>query len=119
MPKYPPKLTIGPQDQQTIYELVPDQVLIKVKENTDEKDLSAFLNASSFESAVPEHVERTRHTLEPAGFRWVTNIPSDDVGFENAQVALEQDYWRLRQVETRYRRLFDMVGDGVLVLDAA
>ena len=37
----------------------------------------------------------------------------------NAQVALEQDYWRLRQVETRYRRLFDMVGDGVLVLDAA
>ncbi len=36
----------------------------------------------------------------------------------NAQQALEQDYWRLRQVETRYRRLFDMVGDAVLVLDA-
>lgn len=36
----------------------------------------------------------------------------------NAQQALEQDYWRLRQVETRYRRLFDMVGDGVVVLDA-
>jgi transcriptional regulator PpsR len=35
----------------------------------------------------------------------------------NAQQALEQDYWRLRQVETRYRRLFDMVGDGVLILD--
>ncbi|MEO1079587.1 MAG: transcriptional regulator PpsR [Pseudomonadota bacterium] len=36
----------------------------------------------------------------------------------NAQQALEQDYWRLRNVETRYRRLFDMVADGVLVLDA-
>ncbi|WOJ93514.1 transcriptional regulator PpsR [Congregibacter variabilis] len=36
----------------------------------------------------------------------------------NAQQALEQDYWRLRQVETRYRRLFDMVTDAVLVLDA-
>jgi len=36
----------------------------------------------------------------------------------NAQQALEQDYWRLRQLETRYRRLFDMVGDGVLILDA-
>ncbi|WP_439106986.1 transcriptional regulator PpsR [Congregibacter sp.] len=36
----------------------------------------------------------------------------------NAQQALEQDYWRLRQVETRYRRLFDMVNDAVLVLDA-
>jgi transcriptional regulator PpsR len=35
----------------------------------------------------------------------------------NAQQALEQDYWRLRQDETRYRRLFDMVGDGVLILD--
>jgi len=36
----------------------------------------------------------------------------------NAQQALEQDYWRLRNVETRYRRLFDMVGDAVLVVDA-
>lgn len=36
----------------------------------------------------------------------------------NAQQALEQDYWRLRTVETRYRRLFDMVGDSILVLDA-
>nr|WP_271561927.1 transcriptional regulator PpsR [Congregibacter sp.] len=36
----------------------------------------------------------------------------------NAQQALEQDYWRLRQVETRYRRLFDMVTDAMLVLDA-
>jgi len=36
----------------------------------------------------------------------------------NAQQALEQDYWRLRQLETRYRRLFDMVGDAVLILDA-
>lgn len=36
----------------------------------------------------------------------------------NAQQALEQDYWRLRQVETRYRRIFDMVGDAVLVVDA-
>ena len=36
----------------------------------------------------------------------------------NAQQALEQDYWRLRQLETRYRRLFDMVGDAVLIVDA-
>jgi transcriptional regulator PpsR len=37
----------------------------------------------------------------------------------NAQQALEQDYWRLRQVETRYRKLFDMVDDAVLVIDEA
>ncbi len=37
----------------------------------------------------------------------------------NAQQALEQDYWRLRQVETRYRQLFDLVSESILVLDAA
>lgn len=37
----------------------------------------------------------------------------------NAQQALEQDYWRLRQLETRYRLLFDMVADAILVVDAA
>jgi transcriptional regulator PpsR len=37
----------------------------------------------------------------------------------NAQQALEQDYWRLRQVETRYRRLFDMVSDAIIVVDEA
>lgn len=36
----------------------------------------------------------------------------------NAQQALEQDYWRLRQVETRYRQLFDLVSDAILVVDA-
>ncbi len=36
----------------------------------------------------------------------------------NAQQALEQDYWRLRQLETRYRLLFDMVADAILVIDA-
>ncbi|MGD8643005.1 MAG: transcriptional regulator PpsR [Chromatiales bacterium] len=37
----------------------------------------------------------------------------------NAQVALEQDYWRLRQIETRYRLLFRMASDAVLVVDEA
>ncbi len=35
----------------------------------------------------------------------------------NAQQALEQDYWRLRQIETRYRRLFDMVSDAIIVVE--
>lgn len=35
----------------------------------------------------------------------------------NAQQALEQDYWRLRQVETRYRGLFDMAQDALVVID--
>jgi transcriptional regulator PpsR len=37
----------------------------------------------------------------------------------NAQLTLEQDYWRLRQVETRYRLLFQMAGDPLLIVDPA
>lgn len=34
-----------------------------------------------------------------------------------AQQSLERDYWRLRHVETRYRLLFQMSSEAVLVLD--
>ena len=36
-----------------------------------------------------------------------------------AQQAMERDYWRLRHVETRYRLLFQLASDSVLVLDAS
>ncbi len=36
-----------------------------------------------------------------------------------AQQAMERDYWKLREVETRYRLLFDASYDAVLVLKAA
>eukprot|EP01031_Cornospumella_fuschlensis_P049953 gene49953-61148_t len=36
-----------------------------------------------------------------------------------AQQAMEREYGRLRQAETRYRLLFQMSGEPVLVLDAA
>lgn len=37
----------------------------------------------------------------------------------DAQQSLERDYVRTRHVETRYRLLFQMASDGVLVVDAA
>lgn len=36
-----------------------------------------------------------------------------------AQQSMERDYWRLRHVETRYRLLFQLTSDGILVVDAA
>ncbi len=36
----------------------------------------------------------------------------------DAQHTLERDYWRLRHVETRYRLLFDMAAEAILVVDA-
>lgn len=35
-----------------------------------------------------------------------------------AQQSLERDYWRLRHVETRYRLLFQVASEAVLILDA-
>lgn len=35
----------------------------------------------------------------------------------DAQMALEQDYWRLRYVESRYRLLFRMAGEPLLIVD--
>lgn len=36
----------------------------------------------------------------------------------DAQQSMERDYWRLRHVETRYRLLFQMASEAVLILDA-
>ena len=35
----------------------------------------------------------------------------------DAQHALERDYWRLRSVETRFRLLFDMASEAIVVVD--
>jgi|APCry1669188879_1035177.scaffolds.fasta_scaffold00079_21 transcriptional regulator PpsR len=37
----------------------------------------------------------------------------------NAQVSMERDYWRLRHVETRYRLLFQVTSEALLILDAS
>ena len=36
----------------------------------------------------------------------------------DAQQSMERDYWRLRHVETRYRQLFQMASEAVLIVDA-
>jgi transcriptional regulator PpsR len=47
--------------------------------------------------------------------RSVTELQSRLVA---AQQAMEQDYWKLREVETRYRLLFDASNEAVLLLSA-
>ena len=37
----------------------------------------------------------------------------------DAQQAMERDYWRFRHAETRYRHLFQVSGEAVLIVDAA
>ncbi len=37
----------------------------------------------------------------------------------SAQQAMERDYWRLRHMETRYRSLFQVASEAVVIIDAA
>ncbi len=37
----------------------------------------------------------------------------------NAQLAMEREYWRLRSVETRYRLLFQIASEAVVILEAS
>jgi transcriptional regulator PpsR len=37
----------------------------------------------------------------------------------SAQQAMERDYWRLRHMETRYRSLFQVASEAVVIVDAA
>jgi len=37
----------------------------------------------------------------------------------SAQQSMERDYWRLRHVETRYRLLFEMASEAVLIVDVS
>lgn len=37
----------------------------------------------------------------------------------NAQLSMEREYWRLRSVETRYRLLFQIASEAVMILEAS
>ena len=91
MNTFPEKLTVGPRDYLTTYDLIPDQVLIKVSKDADEKELNTFLSAESFETVTePEYVQRARRTLDQAGLRWVTLPSTDDESFERAKDLLKE-----------------------------
>jgi transcriptional regulator PpsR len=58
----------------------------------------------------------TDHTIRLAcvDLRSETNLRQQLV---NAQRTLEQDYWSNRRLEARYRRMLEMVAEGLLVVD--
>ncbi len=56
-------------------------------------------------------------TLVAVG-RDMRNVSTLQQRLVEAQQAMERDYWRMRHVETRYRLLFQLASDAILVLDA-
>jgi len=58
MAKFPKKLTVGYAESETQYELIPDEVLVKIKPDTDEGKFTSFLSKGSFQDEKdkePDH----------------------------------------------------------------
>ena len=94
-------------------------------EDASESGVSAFRNVSQrFPSGLELPIEYTTIRLGgPPGFlaigknlRAMAELQSRLV---EAQQAMERDYWKLREVETRYRLLFNSSRDAVLLLKAS
>ncbi len=129
MAKFPKKLTVGYAESETQYELIPDEILVKIKPDTDERKFTSFLSKGSFQDEKdkePDHKKRARRTLDPLGFRWVTMKKKND-SFSSAKRTLDasDDVEDVRPIyyttgggsETAATPLFDtvslMLADGV------
>jgi hypothetical protein len=91
MSNFPERLTVGPTDCQTTYELIPNQVLIRINEDVNEEELATFLGISSSEASTePAYLQRARRTLDPAGLRWVTLPSGGGRNFARVRGSLEE-----------------------------
>jgi transcriptional regulator PpsR len=62
-------------------------------------------------------IGRTGHVV--AVGRDMRQLSSLQTRLVEAQQAMERDYWRLRHIETRYRLLFQLAAEAILVVDAS
>ena len=88
-----------------------------------ERGLSAFQQfAQRFPSGIEIPIEYTTVRLEDGflaigkNLEIVTELQSRLI---SAQKVMERDYWKLRDIETRYRQLFDASLDAVIMINAS
>ena len=108
--------TVSPADSEYLHHMIEDAC---------NSGVSSFRNvAQRFPSGLELPIEYTTIRLGgPPGFlaigknlRAMAELQSRLV---EAQQAMERDYWKLREVETRYRLLFNSSRDAVLLLKAS
>jgi len=71
-------------------------------------------------SIIPMHGQQNGSTSGPRAMAFGRDLRPQAVlqqRLVKAQVSMETDYWRLRHVETRYRLLFQVTSDALLILD--
>lgn len=105
---------------------VGDGVSSKVKRilaDARESGVSAFRQVNQrFPSGLEVPMEYTTVRLGSHGMiaigRNLSAVAELQTRLISAQQAVEQEYWKLREVETRYRLLFDASNEAVLLLQA-
>jgi len=88
--------------------------VMRMVEDARESGVSAYRQVTQrFPSGLEVPMEYT--TVRLGNLHTVAELQSRLIA---AQQAMEQEYWKLREVETRYRLLFDASNEAVLLLKA-
>ena len=84
----------------------------------DGDDLPLLYSAVRLGEAKPAVRGRARHSGRIVAFgRNLRSTVALQKRLIEAQQAMERDYWRFREAETRYRHLFQSSGEAVLIVD--
>lgn len=90
MSAFPERLTAGSAQQSVTYTLADGHFLLRVQDPENFSAVDHFAAEGLMAEKLPEHIERARITLEPAGFRWVEVASGfDDAAAEAAFEAVD------------------------------
>lgn len=115
---------VGRHWTETVGDLASDQVRRMVEDARD-RGVSAFLQVTQrFPSGLEVPIEYTTVRLGgQAGLiavgKSLQAVQELQTRLVAAQQAREQDYWKLREIETRSRLLFDASSEAVLIISAS
>ncbi|WP_363351152.1 transcriptional regulator PpsR [Methylocystis echinoides] len=106
---------------ETIDPAIDSLTLKKIEDVRLRGDPSCFQVRQRFPSGLELPMEYTTFSLGEAGFiaigRNLEAISELQARLQLAQEARERDYWKMREIETRYRTLFDATTEAVALVN--
>jgi transcriptional regulator PpsR len=108
---------------ETIGPAIDSLTLKKIEDVRLRGDPSCFEVRQRFPSGLELPMEYTTFSLGKAGFiaigRNLEAISELRARLEQTQQARERDYWKMREIETRYRTLFDATTEAVALVNVS
>lgn len=108
---------------ETIEPAIGNAVLKKIEDGRSRGDPSCFEVRQRFPSGLELPMEYTTFSFGKGGFiaigRNLEAISELRARLQLAQEARERDYWKMREIETRYRTLFDATTEAVALVNVS